>query len=230
VSARPVACAALLAVVFAAPANAQFPMRPDAPQRGSWEVGGGGVWGSSVEFGERRAQQTRNPTTGTGAFDLFVTDSTLEASPGAQAHLAFYLTRAIAIEAGVRYAQPRLRVRLSGDAEEADPIAAEETIAQYQFDGSLVVHLTNFTFADGRAVPFVAGGAGHIRDLHQGNELVETGTEFHGGGGLKWWFGAGRRRLGLRVEGRVTSREGGFGLGEDRRTVPSGGVSLAYLF
>jgi hypothetical protein len=140
------------------------------------------------------------------------------------------VTRAIAIEGGVRYSKPRLRTRLTSDFEEAEPTTAEETLSQYQFDGSLVVHLTNLTFAAGRAIPFVLGGAGHVRDLHERGELVETGTEFHGGGGLKWWFGSGSRRLGLRIEARVTSREGGFDLGEERRTSPSAGVSLAYLF
>ena len=203
---------------------------PDAPRRGSWEIGGGAIWASSVDFGERRAQQTRNPTTGSAPLDLFVTDNTLEASPGVQAHLAFHLTRAIAIEGGFRYAQPTFRSRIRDDFESAEPVTAEETITQYQVNGSLVLHLTNLAFAGGRAVPFVLGGAGHVRDLHQGDELVEAGTAIHGGGGVKWWFGSGRRRFGLRAEARVTSREGGFSLGEDRRTAPSGGVSLAYLF
>ena len=227
--ARACTVAAVL-LLAASSASAQFFVRPDAPRRGSLEVGGGAQWASSVDFGERRAQQTRNPTTGTGPFDVFTTDTTLESAPGYHGYLAWYLTRAVAFEAGARYMRPRLRVRITGDVEDGEPVTAEEDIAQYQFDGSLVVHLTNLSFADGRAVPFVLAGAGHIRELHQGEELVETGVGFHGGGGLKWWFGSGRRRLGLRFEARVTSREGGFDLGEDRRTVPSGAVALAYLF
>lgn len=229
-SGRALASAALLSLAFAAPAPAQMLFQPDAPRRGSWEIGGGAAWETSHELGERRAQQTRNPTSGAGPFDLFVTDTTLEAAPAAHAHLAVYLTPAIAVEAGVRYAQPRLRVRLTDDAEDAEPTTAGETIRQYQFEGSLVVHLTNLAFAGGRALPFVLAGAGHIRDLHQGDELLETGREFHGGGGLKWWFGSGRRRLGLRAEARITARDGGFQLADERRTVPSAGVSLAYLF
>ena len=130
----------------------------------------------------------------------------------------------------MRYARPKLRVRLSADAEDADALTAEEDLSQYQFEGSLVLHLTNLAFAGGSAVPFVLGGASHIRDLHQGSELVETGTAFHGGGGLKWWLGSGARRWGLRFEARATSREGGVDLGQDRRTVGSAAVSLAYVF
>ena len=222
--------ALLLILTCASSASAQFRRQLDAPTAGSWEIGGGGFWGSSVDFGERRAQQTRNPTTGSEPLDLFVTDSSLEPAAGAQAYLAYYIVPAIAIEAGLRWSQPRLRVRVTSDFEDADPTTAEERLTQYQFDGSLVVHLTNLRFADESAVPFLIGGVGHIRELHQGEELVETGTAFHGGGGLKWWFGSGRERFGLRIEARVTSRSGGFDFDEERRTEPSAGVSLSYLF
>jgi hypothetical protein len=226
--ARRVGLALLLCAAMAPAAAAQTFV--DAPRAGSWEVGGGVRWGGSTNFGERRAEQTRNPTTGSGPFELFTANSELEAASGGDLHLAFYVTPAVALEAGFRYAQPRLRVRLSADAEDAEVITAEETISQYQFDGSILLHFTNMSFAGGRAVPFVLGGAGHIRDLHQGDDLVETGTEFHAGGGLKWWFGSGRRRLGFRIEARATSREGGFSFGDERRTVGSGSISLAYLF
>ena len=226
--ARPAVLVVLVCVAFATPARAQY--AEDAPRGGSWEVSGGVRWAGSTDLGERVAEQTRNPTTGSGSFQLFVADMSLESAPGGDIQLAFYLSPQIALEAGARFAQPRLRVALSGDAEEAEDGTAEETISQYQFDGSLVLHFTGLTFAGGRAVPFVLGGAGHIRDLHQGDELVETGSEFHGGGGLKWWFGSGQRRLGFRVEVRATSRAGGFTFGDDRRTVTSGGVAVAYVF
>ena len=217
----------LSSVVLSGTAAAQG---ADAPRAGSLEIGGGVRWGASTDFGQRTAEQTRNPTTGTGPFELFVADSELESAPGADLFVAFYVTPAVAVEGGFRYAQPTLRVRLSADAEEAAPTTAEESISQYQFDGSLVLHLTTLGFAGGRAVPFVLGGVGHIRDLHQGEDLVETGTAFYGGGGLKWWFGSGRQRFGLRFEARATSRDGGFTFDDERQTVTSGAVSVAYLF
>ena len=69
------------------------------------------------------------------------------------------------------------------------------------------------------AIPFVSGGGGYVRELHEGNELVETGNEIHATAGLKYWFGA--RRFGLRVEAGVTSREKGFDKREGRRTLPA---------
>lgn len=226
---RRIAPLVLLVLVTAAPAAAQV-WQGDAPRRGSLEIGGGIGWVPSTDFGEQRAEQTRNPTTGSEPFDVFAAERTLAAAAAAQAHVAFYLSRAISLEGGFRYARPQFRVRLSDDVEEAEPLTATEDVSQYQFEGSLVLHLTNLAFASGRAVPFVIGGAGYIRDLHQDNELVETGSEFHGGGGLKWWLGSGPRRWGLRFEARATSREGGFDLGDERRTIASASVGLAYVF
>ena len=228
--ARRIVVPLVILFTLASEASAQFRAQLDGPRAGSLELGGGVSWGSSIDFGEQQAQETRNPTTGAEPLDLFVADSTLQASPGGQAYLGYYITRAIAVEGGMRFARPKLRVRLTSDFEDAAAITAEESITQYQFEGSVVMHLTNLMFADENAVPYVIAGAGHVRDLHEGDELIETGNEFHGGGGLKWWFGAGRRRFGLRFEARITSRQGGFDFGEDRRTAPSGAVSLAYLF
>ena len=44
----------------------------------------------------------------------------------------------------------------------------EENLSQYLFDGSALWH-----FGSGRAVPFVFGGAGYMRELHDADALVE---------------------------------------------------------
>ena len=56
---------------------------------------------------------------------------------------------------------------------------ADETLTQYVIDGS---RCGTSALPARPCVPFVAGGAGYIRDLHEGNELVETGTEYHARG------------------------------------------------
>ena len=73
-------------------------------------------------------------------------------------------------------------------------MTADETITRYVADGSVLFHLTHLSFAGGRAVPFISGGAGYIRELHDSNELVETGHEFHAGAGLQ--YGSARARIG----------------------------------
>jgi hypothetical protein len=66
--------------------------------------------------------------------------------------------------------------------------------------------------------------------LHESNELVETGREYHAGAGLHVWFGQGRHRVGLRADVGASVRERGADFQSGRRTVPTAGVSFAYLF
>jgi hypothetical protein len=208
----------------------QRPVRParPAPHAGSWEVGGGFLWQGGFDLGDRNAELTRNPTTGTGPYDLFSSGSSLASGIGVQARVGGYLSRSLAIEGGVRITRPSLRIELSGDVESAPELTATETLTQYVFDGSVVWHFS--PLHHGQVVPYVAGGAGYIRDLHEGNALVETGPEYHGMAGVKWWLSGRPRRLGIRGEAGFSVRGGGFDFGEGRRTVPVASASLIYLF
>ncbi len=226
----------LVLAAFAVSVEAQTrrtPPRPPRPPRptphaGSLEVSGGLLWQGGFELGSADAELTRNPTTGTGPLDLFTSGTELGSGIGVQARIAGYLSKRLAIEGGVRVAWPKLAVKLSGDFESARDLTAEETLTQYVIDGSAV---WNFgPFRHGRAVPFIAGGAGYIRDLHEGAELMETGTEYHGLVGLKWWFSDRPHRLGIRTEGGFSIRDGGFDFREGRRTVPVATAGLVYLF
>lgn len=202
----------------------------DSPRPGSLEFSGGAVLSEGLDLGDRTATLTRNPGTGSGPFELFTSSSRLDAAPAVQGRLAVYLARSVAVEGGAQYSRPKLRTRLTNDAEAAESITASSALTRYIFDGSLVVHLLPLSFAGGRGVPFVLGGGGYIRELHEGNELVETGQEIHAGAGLKYWFGTGRRRAGLRGEAGVSLREGGFDFSDERRTTPTASVSFVYLF
>jgi hypothetical protein len=209
-------------------ASAQTYIGRDSPRRGSLEVSGGGVWSPGFDTGSGQAELTRS--TQTDGFDLFTFDGKVNGFPGAQVRLGVYLTSALSVEGGVRYAKPRLEFRLSGDAESAADETATETLSHYVFDGSVLFHLTQASFAGGRGVPFISAGGGHIRELHEGNELVETGNEFHVTGGVKYWFGTGKRRFGLRGEAGLSSRQKGFDADEARRTLPLVLGGLTFLF
>ena len=89
--------------------------------------------------------------------------------------------------------------------------------------------ITGARFAGGSAVPFVYGGAGYLRELHEENALVEEGVEYHAGGGLKWWFGQSGR-FGIRGEGGISIRDGGFDFKDGQRMVPVVGASVIYSF
>ncbi len=209
-------------------AEAQVYIGRDAPRRGMFELSGGGMSASGFELGTLTAELTRSAAGET--FDLFTSEAKVAGFPGGFARIGFYLSDGVSIEGGMRYARPMLSVRLSGDAESAADTTAEETASHYLFEGSLVWHLRHLAFASGRAIPYLAGGAGYLRELHEANQLAETGQEYHALGGLKYWLGSGARRFGLRIEAGVSARKKGFDPDDAVRPLPVvfGGVS--YLF
>jgi hypothetical protein len=212
------------------PALAQIYPGSRAADRGSWEVSGGTAWTDGYDLGTRSAELTRNTGTGSGPFEQFTASTRVTTATGGQARIGFYLSRSVALEGGVQFLRPVVSSLLGNDVEEAEDTTATETISRYVIDGSLVFHLTGLSFAGGRGVPFLAGGAGYLRELHDRAELIETGRIYHGGAGLKVWFGQGARRLGLRADVGMATRDGGFDFREGRRTLPTAGLSLAYLF
>jgi len=211
-------------------ASAQVWAGSDVPHRGSWEISGGAAWSSGFDLGDRAAQETRNPGTGSGVFNLFETSSRVGSATGGHARVGAYLSRSLAVEAGVQYLRPVVSTRISGDFEEAVDLTATETLTRYVFDGSLVLHIDGLKFAGGRGVPFIMGGGGYVRELHTRNELIETGSEVHAGTGFKLWFGRGARRFGVRADVGVSRRNGGFDFSDGNRTLPIAGASLVYLF
>ena len=217
-----------VSLATAAAADAQIYVGSDRPSRGTVEAGGGGVWSPGFDQGSTTVELTRSGQQADG-YDLFTTDGEVDGFQGLHARVGVYVTSAISVEAGFRFAKPTLSYQLAGDAESAADETATETLSHYLFDGSVLFHLTNASFADGRGVPFVSGGGGYIRELHEGNELVETGSEFHATVGVKYWFGSSRS-VGLRAEGGVSIRQDGFDRQEDRRTLPLVLVGASFLF
>ena len=218
----------LFAVFIGTPtlAHAQVFVGGAKPRPGSAELSGGGFWMAGQSLAERAATLTPNPSTGSASFDLFNVEPRLDPSFGVHGALAVYVTRTLAIEGGIQFSRPKLTVRLTDDAENAPDVTATGTITSYVFTGSVVYHFGS----SARTVPFISAGAGHVRDVHEGNELVETGVEYHGTVGIKSWFGR-VRKIGFRAEGGVSVRDGGFSLEEDGvRTVPMAAASLLYLF
>ena len=71
------------------------------------------------------------------------------------------------------------------------------------------------------------GGAGYIRQLHEGDALVEEGLEFHAGLGMKWSFG---KRVGIRGEAGISIRDGSTDEEDKRRSVPTAAGSIIWVF
>ncbi len=225
---RGVALSVLLLVAgFATPVMAQA--GPGAgPGQSRWELSGGGVLVGGYGLGESVAELT--PNSGSASFDQFTTDNRVRQAVGVQARIGFIVTPALVVEGGLRFTRPVFEVRVSGDAEGAPDTTVEEKLSQYLFDGSVVWHVTRAAFAGQRAVPFLFGGAGYLRELHEQDALVEEGLEYHAGGGLKWWFGQGRRGLGVRGDVGISIRDGGFDFKDSLRVVPIVAGSLIYTF
>ena len=151
-------------------AAAQVYIRPAAPHRGWIEVGGGVTFVPGFDMGSRTADLTTSaPTT---RYDLFTTDSSVGDFTGVHARVGYYFSRSISVKASLGSARPELSVDLSGDAESAADVTATETASHYVFGGSVNFDFRGASFAGDRGVPFVLGGAGYLRELHEGNQLV----------------------------------------------------------
>jgi hypothetical protein len=221
---------AIVWILFPAAAFAQGWIGTPSPHAGSVEISGGLPWSAAYDIGARDAEETRNIGAGGDPFVLFATTSRVSAATGAVGRVGVYLSQSVAVEGGLQYLRPSFETRVSDDAEQAADVVASERTTRYVADGSLVVHLTPLSFAGGKGVPFVLGGGGYIREVHDRNELIDTGSEYHAGVGLKLWFGGGPHRFGLRGEFGVSSRKGGFDFETARRTVRTAGASVIYLF
>jgi hypothetical protein len=215
------------ALVVPSPALAQYLGR-DKPHAGSIEVGGAFVWDPGYSAGSTSANETRNPGTGSGPLELFEVEGSVGGTPGVAGRIGVYLSPRLSIEGGVMVSRPKLTAQTSNDFEQALPASPDESLTRYLFDGSVVYALTN-----GRAAPFVFGGAGYSRQLDADSASMQTGNEVHGGGGLRYWFGSGGgSRFGLRVEARISSWKGlaDFEDGDKRRILATVSGGVTYVF
>jgi hypothetical protein len=216
-----------LAVVFAVlPAAAWAQPRyigKAAPHRGTVEIGAGGAWIGGYDAGTATAALTRGGSA--TPLTLFAVKSTMRSAPGADARLGLFLSTRLSLEGTLQYSRPVLRARVTDDFEAAPDTDVDGVVVTYLAQGSLLYH-----FGDGRFVPFVSGGAGYLRQIDDENSDLVTGIESHVGGGVKYWFGDGGRRLGLRLDAGLSSRDRSAGFAEKRRTLVVAGAGLTFQF
>jgi hypothetical protein len=212
---------ALLAV-SAAPARAQ-----SAEGRGRLQVEAGGAWLGSVDFGSAVAGET-TPTGGTRP--LFSTSSLLAGAPAIEGRVGWRLTPDLMAAAELSLAHPELRISTSADDENAPPVTVSESVAQYMVGGAIVYRLP----FGSRIRPFVVGGAGYLRQLHEGATLVQTGRYYEFGGGVMVPLAAHDRApvkaIGLRVDARALIRVNGVSIDESPHLAPVAGASLYLRF
>lgn len=224
-------CALALVVVAACSLPVSAQSAPDA-QRHRFEVSIGGIWLGGAELGVDRAELRANRIP-VGPFSLFTSDTRAEGAPGFDGRIAYWLTRSLAIEGGFTRSEPELRTRISGDAEGAAALTVDERLDQYFIDASAVWVIEKLRFRQ-RTAPFVSGGVGYLRQLHEGRTLVETGQVYHVGGGLRHWLRVRDRgwirALGVRIDGRAYVLVDGVQFDDVARTHGAFSASLFVTF
>jgi opacity protein-like surface antigen len=210
---------AMLALI-AAPAIAQTV----DPPVGRLEVTVGAGWLGGAALGERDAElrTTSQP------LRLFSTDTRLAPAPTLDVHAGYAFGGRWVVEGGVSFSHPELRSSVSADAEGAAAITITERIDQYVVAGRLVVLLNEIRLGR-RTVPFVTAGAGYVRQLHEGQTVIEEGHLYQLGGGVKHWLLARRtgtvKAAGIRADARLSLVVAGIAFDDDPR--PQGSVSGA---
>ena len=215
-----VACIALVAAAVT-PAYAQTSERPV----GRLEITIGGGWLGGADLGSSDANLRANATPAE-PLRLFSAESQIRGAPTLQADAGFAFTRRWAVEGGVVISRPELQTSISDDAEGAPSITVGEGIDQYVFEARVIVMLDEIRLGP-RTIPFVAAGAGYLRQLHEGRTVVEEGHVYHVGGGLKHWFVARDRGFikaaGVRIDARLYLLVAGIAFDDGPR--PQGAVS-----
>ena len=220
----------LALAVMAPPAAAQTrraPARPPAPRRIELGIGGGLAGGLSL--GSRDASLLSNNTSGS-PFRLFSTDTRLAPAAVVEGRVGYRWTPRLMLEATMTVGWPQLTTALSADAENAPSVDATESVTEYVITGGAV---WRFASPRRRWTPFVSGGAGVARDVHDGQSLIESGVDSYVGGGLIYPLGSSRAaapRSGLRLDARLHLLSGGIveGAGLSPRGAITGSIFVTF--
>jgi hypothetical protein len=206
---------------------------PTERARGSrFEVTIGGGWWSDAALGETTGAIPGNGVPEGGDFALFETTTRITSVPAAEAMVGYRLSPNVALEAGVGLGRPEIRTVVSSDVEVPDTITATDRLTQVVIDGALAVHLPRLEIA--RAIPFVRGGAGYVRQLHEGRQVVDTGQVLFVGAGMTYpLFTRPQgviRGVALRGEARAVWFRDTFELDEARGANINGALGLTVQF
>jgi hypothetical protein len=154
-------------------------------------------------------------------FRLFATSTDFVRAALWQVGVAYPLSRRLVVEGALTKSTPDLRVSATSDFEGAPSITMIETIDQYFIDGSVLIMFDELRIGT-RAVPFAAAGGGYLRQLHEGQGLVEQGQVYHAGGGIKYWLLTRKtgavRAAGLRGDARAYFLRSGISFDDGLRS------------
>ena len=220
---RRLLCVAFVAAIGVGRAEAQTTSAP----AGRLQVSVGAGWLGGASFGEQPADlrgASGNP------YRLFESETSLRGTGLFEARGGFALTKRYAIEGRAAMSKPELQTVVSSDAEGSGTFTLVESLDQYIFDGGVLVHLDELD-AFGLK-PFAIGGFGYVRQLHEEQQLVETGHLFYVGGGvtLPLFSRAQGFIRSVSVRGDLRLNVLSLELDEDSRSQGSASASLALTF
>lgn len=192
---------------------------------GRVSVAGGVSWTGGYGIGDATAD-LRGNAAGASAppFTLFRASTAVDGVAGVDARVTWTLTRSLAVEGAVGYARPRITTSITGDPELlADTTLDQSRLAQYTVDLGATWQVP-VALAGGKLRPFVAGGGGYLRQLYDERTLVETGSRYYAGGGVRYFFRGGdgtRRAMGLHGDVRMVWRKDGVEFEGRTRRMPA---------
>ena len=110
-------------------------------------------------------------------------------------------------------------------------VTPTERIEQFTIGGGLVWYVP---VRASRLAPFLAGGGGYLRQLHETATLVVTGRYYQFGGGVVYPLtsrsAARLKAMGLRLEARVLLRVNGVAFDSSAHLTPAAGASVFIRF
>ena len=220
---------ALCLALNAALASAQNAPAPELrPHRVT--INAGMTWLDGYDIGVSIAELRGNGAgTTPPSFALLTADSHFTSTVAPEIRVGFSLSRRWSIEGGGQWGQPHIGIGISGDAEAAAQELPGEQVQQYVFDAGI-----NWQLPIGmgrRLAPFLGGGAGYLRQLHEDRTFAETGQVYYAGAGVRYWLRGGHaaaRPIGIRGEFRVNLRRQGIDFANETRSYPT--FSLGAFF
>lgn len=196
---RPIIGTIAAVAIVCAPIRA----RAQSPSPGRVEVAIGAQWTAATDYGAKDVTETRPDGS---SLVLFSSTTKVTATTGVEARVGVRIARRLEVEAAGSYATPQLQVNAFNDYEKGADTTATESRQLYSISGGVLWPLRS----ESRTIPFVAAGAGWMRQLQGGGTLATAGPQTYVGGGIKRLLTVRDRHrlkgIGVRGDARVTVR------------------------
>jgi hypothetical protein len=214
-----VAVCVVAAVIVCVPARSAAQPAASRAVAPRFIVSAGVTLEAGYPIGDRSAELRRNSPGVPSPLTLFRAESTFARAAGFDGRLGVSLGRRFVVEVGAGFAKPEIAVAISQEREGDASALVTETLSQYKVDVSGLFEIGPAR-STSRIRPYLIGGAGYLRQLHEGRLVLESGRTVHAGGGVRYWlrpYAARRLALGVRGEARYVRRSAGIDFADKSR-------------